>query len=198
MQGRRLAGYLIDSGPKDIQKNSNAKSDQIDSLFKLKKAGSPASKDNSQTFLFQLALAARAEQRRLLGAYDRVILGVLIDLKPWQIFFGYRHVRENSFDRTFGDAGIAIDTGIGVYQEPVGQFVKGFDGANRGTIGVFTFDTGLSNNVGHKIDSGSRLAAAAFLGFTPEYRGDIEKILSQRTRPAEAGTQNSATPNVKP
>ena len=99
--------------------------------------------------LFRLALAVRAEQCRLFCTDDRIILRIFIYLQPVHILFRNRHIRKDGFDRTFGQTRVTIDASIGVDQEFVGQFVKGFDGANRCAVGVLTFYARLGDNIGH-------------------------------------------------
>jgi hypothetical protein len=60
-----------------------------------------------------------------------------IDLRPVSIVFGHVVVSEDCFHRTFRNAGITIDASIGVNVEAVRQFVKCFDRAHRGTVGIF-------------------------------------------------------------
>jgi hypothetical protein len=99
--------------------------------------------------LFRLTFTSGVVQGGLLGADDRIILGFFIDLKPRHIFLGYRHIRKNGFYRALGKARIAIDTGIGVDQELIGQLMKRLNGAYGSTVRVFTFDTRFGNDVGH-------------------------------------------------
>lgn len=99
--------------------------------------------------LFRLALTPRCEQRRLLCADYWIILGFLVDFEPSKIFLGYRHIRKDRLHRAFRDARVAIDAGVRVNKKPVRQFVKRFNGANCGTVGVFTFDARLGNDIGH-------------------------------------------------
>lgn len=101
--------------------------------------------------LFRLSLTLRAEEGRLLSADDRVIFGVLVYFEPIHIFGRNRHVRKDGLDRTFGNAGVAVNARVRIDKQFVRQFVEGFDGANRGTIRIFTIDAGLGNYVGHLI-----------------------------------------------
>ena len=74
-----------------------------------------------------------------LGADYRIIWGFIdIDLCPVSIVFGHIVIGEDCLHRTLGHAGIAIDAGLGVNVETVGEFVKCFDRAHRGTVGIFT------------------------------------------------------------
>ena len=101
--------------------------------------------------LFRLSLTLRPEEGGLFCADDRVILGFLVYFEPIHIFGRYRHIRKDGFDRAFGNAGVAVDAGVRINEQFVRQFVEGFDGANRGTIGVFTIDTWLGNYISHLI-----------------------------------------------
>lgn len=99
--------------------------------------------------LFRRAGARASHQSGLLRADDRVLLSGRVDLEPMEIFFRDRHIRKDSLDRAFRYAGIAVNTRIWIDKQFIRQFVKSFDGANRCTIGVFTFDTRLGNNICH-------------------------------------------------
>jgi len=99
--------------------------------------------------LFRLSFTAGAVKCGDLRADDRVILCFLVYLEPVLIFLRDRHIREDRFDRAFRDAGVAVDAGVRVDQEPVRQFVKGFNRTDRGTVGVLTIKTRLSNNIRH-------------------------------------------------
>lgn len=100
--------------------------------------------------LFRLAFAPGGEQGRNFGADDRIVFRVFVDFQPAQIFFGYRHIREDGLDGTFGYACVAVNTAIGIDKQTIGQFVKGFDRANGGAVRVLTINAGFGNNVGHK------------------------------------------------
>lgn len=63
-----------------------------------------------------------------------------IDLRPMLILFGDAGVRKDRFNWTLRHARITINAGIGVYIESIGEFMKSFHGANRGTVCVFTID----------------------------------------------------------
>jgi hypothetical protein len=82
---------------------------------------------------------------------DYRIFGSLvdIDLRPMSIVFGHIVVSEDCFHRTFGHARIAIDAGVGVDVEAVRQFVKCFDRAHGGTVGIFAVNAQLNNYIGH-------------------------------------------------
>ncbi len=105
--------------------------------------------------LLRLAFTVRGEKGRLLGADDRIVFGLFVYFEPVQIFFRYRHIRENGLDRTFRQAGIAVDTCVGVDQQFVGQFVKRLDGANCGAVSVFAIYAGFGNDVGHLLAENS-------------------------------------------
>lgn len=122
--------------------------------------GQPSKLNRLEINLFRLALATCTIKRGLLGADYRVILCFLIDLEPRLIFLRNRHVGENSLNRAFRKACVAIDAGVRVDQQLVGQFVKSLDGANGSTVRVFTFDTRFGNDIGH------------FLARTPFHKGE--------------------------
>jgi hypothetical protein len=77
-----------------------------------------------------------------LGADYRILWSfVYIDLRPVSIVFGHVVVGKDSFDRTLGHARIAIDAGVGVNVETIGEFVKCFDRTHGGTVGIFAINT---------------------------------------------------------
>jgi len=86
---------------------------------------------------------------RDLCADDRVIFSLFINFEPIQIFFRYRHIGENGFDRAFRDACIAIDTAIGVDEQSVRKLVECLNWADGGTVRIFTIKARLSNYIGH-------------------------------------------------
>jgi hypothetical protein len=53
------------------------------------------------------------------------------------VIFGDVVVGEDCLHRTLRYAGVAIDAGIGVNIEAVGQFMKCFNRAHRGAVGIF-------------------------------------------------------------
>jgi hypothetical protein len=99
--------------------------------------------------LLRLALTTRTIEGGLFGADYRVVLGFGIDLEPGHEFFGNGHIREDSLDRAFRKARIAVYACIGVDKELVRQFVKRLDGAHGGAISVLTFDTRFGNDIRH-------------------------------------------------
>ena len=74
---------------------------------------------------------------------DHRIIWSFVDvyLGPVSVVFGYVVIGENCFYRTFGHACITVDASVGVNVEAVGQFVKCFDRAHRGTVGIFAVNT---------------------------------------------------------
>jgi hypothetical protein len=66
---------------------------------------------------------------------------VYIDLRPVSIVFGHVVVGKDSLDRTLGHARIAIDAGVGVNVETIGEFVKCFDRTHGGTVRIFAINT---------------------------------------------------------
>jgi hypothetical protein len=101
------------------------------------------------TSLFRLTLATRPIESGLLGADNRVVFGFGVDLEPGHKFFGYGHIREDSLDRAFRKACIAVYAGIGVDKKLVRQLVKRLNGAHGGAIGVLTFNTRFGNDIRH-------------------------------------------------
>ncbi len=67
-----------------------------------------------------------------------------VHLVGWRVFFGIDRV-----DGAFWDADCAVDAFIGVDDQHVGAFAKAVDGAYIDAVGVFAFDTGFGNDVGH-------------------------------------------------
>ena len=49
-------------------------------------------------------------------------------------------IGEDCFHRTFGHAGIAIDTSVGVDVKTIGEFVKCFYRTNSRAVGVFAIN----------------------------------------------------------
>jgi hypothetical protein len=101
------------------------------------------------TISFRLTFTSRAVESRLFGADDRVVAGLGVYLQPGEIFLGDGHVGEDRLDGALRQAGVAIDAGVGVDEELVGQLVERLDGADRGAVGVFTIDARFGNDVGH-------------------------------------------------
>ena len=92
-------------------------------------------------------------------------------------------------DRKYSDH-VAVDARVGIDEKFVGQFVKCLDRANRRAIGILTFDTRLSNNIGHKFG-------------VPPPGGHFKSGVLRRAgplteKPAEAGAQNAAKIKLKP
>jgi hypothetical protein len=63
--------------------------------------------------------------------------------------FGQVVFVEDGFDRTFGDAGFAVDAFIGMNVEDFFSFIETFDWANHDAIGVFAPEARLGDNVSH-------------------------------------------------
>lgn len=103
--------------------------------------------------LFGLSLTTRREKRRLLCADDRIIFCFLVYLQPGQILLRYGHIGEDSLDRAFRQARVAVDARVWINKKLVGQLVEGLDGANGRTVGVLTFDAWLGNNIGHRLQN---------------------------------------------
>ena len=112
--------------------------------------------------LFGLAFAAGIVKSGLLGADDRVIFGFFVDVEPRHIFLGNRHIREDRLNRTFRQTRVAVDARIGVDQQLVRKFVKGLDRAHGGTVGVFTFNAGFGNDIGHMCSGQKRSLRSRF------------------------------------
>lgn len=76
---------------------------------------------------------------RDLRANHRIVWSFVdIDLGPVGVVFRNVVIGEDSFHRTLRHTRIAINTGVGVDVEAVRQFMKCFDRAHRGTVGIFT------------------------------------------------------------
>src|SRR5438309_11289578 len=89
-------------------------------------------------------------QRGNLLADHRIVWRfVNINLRPVRVLFGHVAVGEDRFDRTFGNAGIAIDASVGVNIKTIGQFMKSFNGTDRGTVSVLAINTRFDNDVCH-------------------------------------------------
>ena len=88
-------------------------------------------------------------QSRYLRADDRIIFRLSVFLHPFGVFFGIRHIRVDCLDRAFRQAGITIDTGVGVDKEPIGRFMKCLDRADCGAIGIFTINARRCDDIGH-------------------------------------------------
>ena len=73
-----------------------------------------------------------------------------IDLRPLLLVFGHVVVREDCFDRALRNARVAIDARIGIYVEPIGQFMKCFDRANSRAVGIFAINAQLNNDISHR------------------------------------------------
>ena len=58
---------------------------------------------------------------------------------------------EDRLDRTFGDAGFAVDAFIGMNVDHRFAFVEAFDRANNHAVGVFTVETRFGNDMSHHI-----------------------------------------------
>ena len=101
----------------------------------------PASKRFWNHFVGELLFwssTAWAMQGGNLGADYRIFGSFVdIDLRPMSIVLGHVVIGEDCFHRTLRHARITIDAGVGVNVEAVRQFVKCFDRAHRGTVGIF-------------------------------------------------------------
>ena len=91
-------------------------------------------------------------ERRDLGADDRIVLSLGIFLEPLHVFRWDRHIRVDSFDRTFGQTGVAVDAGIRVDEQSIRGFVKRLYGANRGTVRVFALHARGCDDIGHIVE----------------------------------------------
>jgi hypothetical protein len=90
-------------------------------------------------FAFGDALPARF-LRQLHVQFDEVQL-------VWRrVFFGV-----NGVDGAFGYADRAVDAFIGVDDEHVGAFAEAVDRAYIDAVGVFAFDTGFGDDMGHVV-----------------------------------------------
>ena len=66
---------------------------------------------------------------------------VNIDLRPMSIIFGNVSVGEDCLYRTFRNARIAIDTGVGIDVKTIGEFMKSFQRTHCGAVGIFAINT---------------------------------------------------------
>lgn len=64
-----------------------------------------------------------------------------IDLGPVGVVFRDVVIGEYCLDRTLRHAGVTIDTGVGVNVEAIREFVKCFNRADGGTVGIFAVNT---------------------------------------------------------
>jgi hypothetical protein len=101
--------------------------------------------------LLRLALTTGPEKCRLLRADDRIVLGLFVDLQPRKVFLWDGHIRIDRFHGAFRYACVAVYACVWVDQQAVRQLMKGLDRADRGTVGIFTFDTGFGDYVRHFI-----------------------------------------------
>src|SRR5260370_14618398 len=72
-----------------------------------------------------------------------------IDLRPVLILLRHIVVGKDRLNRTFRNTRVAIDAGVSVNIKTIRQFVKRFDRANRGAVGVLAVNAHFHNNVGH-------------------------------------------------
>ncbi len=73
---------------------------------------------------------------------DRIFRSFVdIDLRPMRIVFRYVCVSKDCFYRTLGHAGVAINAGVGVDVEAVRKFMKCFNGADSGAVGILAVNT---------------------------------------------------------
>ena len=83
-----------------------------------------------------------AVQGRDFLANDRVVRSLVnVDLSPVRPLLRHVSVGKDCFDGTLRHAGVAINAGVGVDVETVGQFVKRLDGTDRRAIRVLTINT---------------------------------------------------------
>jgi len=66
---------------------------------------------------------------------------VNIDLRPMSIIFGNVSVGEDCLYRTFRNAGIAIDTSVGVDVKTIRELVKSFHRTDSRAVGIFAINT---------------------------------------------------------
>lgn len=86
--------------------------------------------------------AAWSMQRRNFLADDWIVWSfVNIDLRPMSIIFGNVSIGEDRLDRTFRNAGIAIDTSVGIDVKTIGKFVKSFHRTDSRAVGIFAINT---------------------------------------------------------
>ncbi len=69
-----------------------------------------------------------------------------MDLIRGRVFFSVDRIH-----RAFGNADGAVDAFVGVDDEHVGAFAEAVHGADINAVGVFAFDAGFSNDVGHGV-----------------------------------------------
>jgi hypothetical protein len=99
--------------------------------------------------LFWLAFTAGSEQGRDICANNGEVLGFLVLFKPLFVLGWIGHVGEDSLYRAFWQTRIAVDAGVGIYEQTVGQFVKGLDRAYGRAVGIFTLDTWRRDDISH-------------------------------------------------
>jgi hypothetical protein len=58
-------------------------------------------------------------------------------------------ISKDGLYRAFRDAGTAVNANLRVNDQPFCIFVKTIHGTNGNAVGVFTFDTRFSHNMGH-------------------------------------------------
>ena len=89
-------------------------------------------------------------QRRNLLADDGIVRGFVdIDLRPVRVILRHIIVGKDCFYRTLWNARVAINAGVGIDVQTVGQFMKSFHWTHRRAIGVLAINTRFNNNVRH-------------------------------------------------
>jgi hypothetical protein len=110
-----LNGLIIYLNGRDIPLNDeNIPLAILKNGLKNKKAGLNPALKLSEFLLFGRTGAARTVQRGNFCADNREIFRFRVFLYPIHIFFGDGHIRKYRFDRTFGQAGVAVDACVGI------------------------------------------------------------------------------------
>ena len=119
-------------------------------------------------------------QRRNFLADDGILRCLLdIYVRPFRPLLGNVRIGEDSFDGTLGHARVTIDTSIRIYVKTVRQFMKCFDGADCGAVGVLAVNAQLNNYVGHLEEAPLRNYANCFL-FSIERNVNQNSITRER------------------
>jgi hypothetical protein len=79
-----------------------------------------------------------------------VLAGGGVEVEPFGELLGEGVVGEDGLDRALGHASVAVDAGLGVDVEAVGQLVERLDGADRRAVRVLAVHAILCHHVGHR------------------------------------------------
>ena len=105
----------------------------------------------SGVFCLPFIQGKRAGEGRFFPVNDRMgFTFVRVDLGPRFVPLRHLAIGINRLHRADRHAGIAVDAGIGVDVEYFRPFVKGLDGANLHTVGIFALGAMFGDDKGHR------------------------------------------------